>query len=91
MGMFDTSHPSVSKDEFRKAIGHLRDSGFTDTDIHETEMAFEGVLNHPRTGNYGIGAKDIDEQVQWMKANKDKHSLSDHQIDTLHQALKKRL
>ena len=89
-----SNKPRVTSKEFKKARVDLMSGGMSRRHRDRVEEIFSGDLydeketeSHPK----GLEASEIDSRIKWMRENKSKHGLSDHEINEVEAALKKRL
>ncbi len=98
MGLFDIlfggpSKPRVNEKEFRQVRGDLMSKGFSRLKRDKVESIFSGDLYERPTSTRptGIQEDEIQDRIAWMRANKSKHGLNDHEINEVEQSLRKRL
>jgi hypothetical protein len=98
MGLYNilfggSSKKRVTEKEYRKAKGELYTEGMSKfhrakvDEIFSPEFNIRGTDSHPR----GLEAEEIDARIKWMRENKIKHGLSDHEITEVEDSFKKRL
>lgn len=93
MGLFSAfSTPrSVSPTEFHNKVrSTLRDRGLSERDVdHVTQVVGLGL---EESGSHrGLDRREIDQAIKTLHDNKESHSLSNHQIDTVEEVLKAHL
>ncbi|HEY4477617.1 MAG TPA: hypothetical protein VJB56_03215 [Candidatus Paceibacterota bacterium] len=87
MGLFGDDK-KVSKDELKDVRSRLSQKGFDKTELDDVDKVFHGELNE-RGG--GATAKDVKDNVDWMRKNMGKHHFSKEEIDRIEQEMKKKL
>jgi hypothetical protein len=98
MGLYNilfggSDKPRVTEKEFKKAKSELYTEGFSKNKRAKVEDIFSPEFNMPGTDSHPRGLEDaeIKARIDWMRANKSKHGLSDHEIDEVEASLRKRL
>lgn len=91
MSIFGPNKKYVSRNEFQEVRSLLRAKGFDKKKTDEVETFFRGDLHEHEPGHIGIDKKEIENGITWLRENKEKHSFSDAQIDTIEEALNKKL
>jgi hypothetical protein len=98
MGIFDiifggSSKPRVTEKEFKKVRSDLMFKGMSRKRRDKVSAIFSGDMYEKATSTHpkGIEKDEIDERVKWMRENKSKHGLSDHEITEVEASLRKRL
>lgn len=88
-----SSKPRVTKDEFKKVRSDLASHGMNERQRDKVESIFSGDMYEKATETHptGIEKDEMEMRIKWMRENKDKHSLSDKQIDEVEASLRKRL
>ena len=91
MGLFwDDPKPRVSKREFNLYVrSALASHNFTHREIEYVEGLFNGDMNESVEREKGVDAKELSEQISWLRAHKNGHTLSDDQIDILETVMTK--
>lgn len=88
MGFFYEPHKVVSGKEFSKIVENLHGKGWSTGQTDKVKMIFHGDMDTHENVK-GIGEKESTETLDWMRAHKHEHGLSDHQIDALHEEIEK--
>ena len=86
MGLFDFGpkppYHRVTIHEYRdKVVPQLHNLQFHGTDLGILEGLMEGNLQKGSAVHEGIDQKEFDTILEWLKSNRSKHTLSDHQIE----------
>ena len=82
--------PRVSKLEFQKVRNELAYHNFTELQRDKVEQIFRG--DQEEEGDFaGVDARELENGVAWMRANKSKHGFSDSQIELIETEMKKYL
>jgi len=89
MGFFGGSD-KITHHEFKRALFHLKEKGFSESQIEQVESVFRGDLDEEGSGS-GISKDELKNGVEWLKEHPDNHHLDSHQIETVEQILKKYL
>lgn len=87
MGLFG-GEKRVSKDEFKKVRSSLYGDGLTDHKLDDVQNIFHGDMNQ---GQHGTTAKDLNDALDYMRKNMDKHHLTAEDLDKVEHEMKKRL
>ena len=87
MGVFG-DEKKVSKDELKDVRSRLAQKGFDKTERDDVDKIFHGELDEH---GGGATAKDIKNNIDWMRKNMSKHHFSSQEIDIMEQELKKKL
>ena len=78
----------ISRDEFRKAIYKLRQSGaFSNHETDEVENVFYGSL-HESGASAGISSEELQKGIHYLKHHPENHHLSHDEIRKLEEMLK---
>jgi len=100
MGFFDdlffgsgSSKPRITKPELKKVAGELMNDGFSQIQRNKVKAIFEPDLYETPTATHprGLEGPEVRARMEWLRKNKSKHNFSDHQIDQIEEAFKKRL
>jgi hypothetical protein len=98
MGFFNDvfggpAKPRVTEDEFKKVRSDLALDGLSEKHRDRVEGIFSGDMHEKVTGSQpkGIDKNELEMRLKWMRQNKDKHGLNNHEIDRVEARLKKRL
>lgn len=89
MPIFLFGKPSVSENEFKRIKSSLRQKGLSRRDVKEVEKVFHGHIEEAEPSQKGIDKKEAEDGIKWLRENKDSHTLSDSQINTVEEELKK--
>ncbi len=89
MSFFFPNH-KVSKQEFDEVKSSLSSKGFSREKIDEVIQIFHGDM--AEAGDYeGVDAKEVTQELLWLRSNIGKHRLTEKDITVLEEVLKKRL
>jgi hypothetical protein len=98
MGLYNilfggSDKPRVSEKEFKKARADLMYKGVSKRHRDRVEEIFSGDMHEAVSDSHpkGIEKDELEMRIKWMRENKSKHGLSDHEIDEVEASLKKRL
>ena len=98
MGLYNilfggSSKPRVTEKEFKKARGEMMTDGMSRRHRERVAEIFSGDMDEQATDSHprGIEKDELERRIKWMRENKSKHGISDHEIDEVESALKKRL
>lgn len=98
MGLFEilfggSSKRRVSAKEYNKAKAELYSEGFSKRQRAKVDEIFGSDFNMPGTDSHprGLEKTEIEARIKWMRENKSKHGMSDHDIAEIEDSLKKRL
>ena len=89
MGFFGGSD-KITHHEFKRALFHLNEKGFTESEREEVESAFRGDLDEEGPGS-GISKDELKNGIAWLKDHPNSHHLDSHQVETVEELLKKYL
>jgi hypothetical protein len=92
MGLFSGLAPKrVSATEFHNKVrSTLRDEGLSRRDVDHVSQIVELGINE--SGNHrGLDHHEIDQTIKTLRENRDAHSLSHDQIDTVDRVLREHL
>ena len=92
-GISTSSKPHVSKKEYGKAKTELYLEGFNKRKRAKVDEIFAPDFNMPVTESHpsGLEQTEIDARIKYMREHKNQHGFSDHEIDEIETAFKKRL
>lgn len=91
MGLFGSSKPRVTHDEFADIRSRLSSRGFSERQIKDIRMIFHGALDESEKDKRGIDAREIEAGILWMKDNMRIHSVSEEKIQMLKELLEEEL
>jgi uncharacterized protein YpmB len=91
MGFFDPIKPRVTPKEFKKVRSELASEGLSKKKRDRVEGLLDSDMNEKRKVEQGISEDEIDEKIEYMKAHKNIHGLTDKEIEEVDKALRKRL
>ena len=98
MGLYNilfggSSKPRVTEKEYKKAKFDLYAEGMSKQDRAKVDDIFASDFNMAATDTHprGLEKVEIEARIKWMRENKSKHKLSDHEIDEIETSLMKRL
>jgi len=90
MGIFfNDPKPHISKLEFQKVRNHLSAEGFNHKQIEHVAGMFIGDLEEKARLEKGISKEEVEQKIDWMRKDKAGHNFSDHQINTIEEAMRK--
>jgi hypothetical protein len=89
MGFFG-GDDKITHHEFRKALFHLKEKGFSETQIEQVVSTFRGDLDEEGSGS-GISKEELRNGINWLKEHREGHHLDTHQIEIVEEVLKKYL
>lgn len=87
MGIFGPDKkPRITKREFAEELNTaLYNKGFEERERNQVEMIFHGALYEKSEYEEGIQEEEVDRAIAWLRANMQKHHLSESQIAILEQ------
>jgi len=89
MGWF--SSDKISREEFKKALWKLRESGmFSNHELDEVENVFRGDMNESGA-SAGISKEELKKGIEYLLKNRGNHHLSSDEIAKLEETLKRYL
>lgn len=98
MGLYNilfggSNKPRITEKEFKKARGEMLNAGLNKRQRDRVEEIFSGDMYEQITDSHpkGIEKDELEQRIKWMRENKSKHGLSDHEIDEVEASLRKRL
>ena len=92
MGFFGSTKKTVSKSEFKLNIrSRLRSKNLTAIEVDVVSMIFRADLDEPEELQKGIDEKELERGIAWMREHKKIHKLSDSNIDSVEEVLKREL
>ncbi len=92
MGFF-FSKPRVSPHEFQtKVRSELYSKGWPEHKINRVAEVVHGYLSADKnSSSHGMDAKDVEDVVNFLKTHHEDTQYSQHELDILHESLKKHL
>lgn len=85
--IFGPTKDIISASEFRRAMGHL--SGFNQKERGYVELMFLGDLTEESNYERGIDKFEFQQKLDWLKQNRSKHYLGDHEIEEIEKEFSK--
>lgn len=80
-------HKRITRHEFRRALSHLREKGFADSQINEIKEIFRGDLDEARAVD-GISDEDLTKAIHWLREHPFNHHFTPHNIQALDEVMR---